>query len=140
MKSFTLKKKSLHYWLASTAGSTYIDPDIDMCAYLRKVVESALSLLAIAALALFGLYIIGHMTYSAWLCAFGTRCVFTPLDQGAGFILLCVAGVFSFVGLFLVRKELKARYKAGAPKDPGFLVLAWRSVKDKTCFKIEFKD
>ncbi len=146
MKSFTLKKKSWHYWLAEHGGLNALH-STDICTYIRAVIWGAvggacqLVLLTAAAVLVVGLALIllGGAGWLFW-------CLFTLTWQPAWEIVTAGATMDLILGASVVatfvtswRRERKQLKKAKEPKQHSFLVLAAKSITGKFCVKINLE-
>ena len=131
MKTFELKKKSWHYFLANF-GSERVYSHTDICAYIRYVIYGT-----------FWFIIMGGAG------AFFSGCVLFSIGNLFSWLFLgyelekMTVGVFTMfsaffmMGLFLVGKDtIQHKMRDG---EPGFVRLAYRSWKDKFCAKVELK-
>lgn len=144
MKTFNLNKKSWHFWLAQKYGGLwYCTGDkLDICRYSRKVLKGLLAFLfLLAGLSAFGfLYLFSG--YEFFACVFDDACVKIPeislvfISVNIGISAILALG-FGAMGIDKYRD-----YRAIHPtekKEPGFLTLLYRKIKDKTCFMVDIK-
>ncbi len=144
MKTLNFNKKSWHYWVATKMGDFDFTAG-DFCAYLRSVFLGLFFLLVIAAFVALLMYFIGLELRAAYTCTFSKVCTFGKTEEAfADF----VAGLTAFAGFLALcsrNEKRKARIRAELnsgvrkPQQPGFLAMAYKSLKEKTCFKVEFK-
>lgn len=145
MKTFQLNKKSWHYWLAKKCGGLdYWEgyDSLDFCKYSRKVLKG---LFIFVFLSLFTsimciAYLIGG--YDFFACLLDPVCYDVPQTSylfvaltSIIFALFAIAG--GAIGIDKYR-EYKNEHLA-EKKEPSFLTLWYRKLKDKTCFLVEFK-
>lgn len=132
----TLNSKSWHFWLANFCAENNIwDTDtIDICKYTRRVVRG-IFLLAVFGIivAVFGfttLYSIGNVFSVIFLDGYEMQ----PITW---FMMI----LYSIVGYCVFRdyQDTQKRKQPKIAKDPGFLTLAYRKFKEKTCFMVNFK-
>jgi hypothetical protein len=145
MLTFDLKKDSWHMWLANFGnvriGSYMKETGTDICTYTRAVLIGT-AMLAFVSLAVFG--------FSVWIML-GLYGIFEyffagvelPIESATliGVVLsltILVSWITTTVKIkeYIQNKRDKAYGKP--PTSPGFLTLAYRKFKDKTCFKINF--
>lgn len=155
MKAITLKKNSWHYWLATNIGD-YKEYQKDFCAYVRSVLFSIIAGAFIVALfgsiGLFILYAIGREVYALYTCVISgwigisTVCSYGKFEDattGAFAGLAVCAAILAVIVLLYKRKErIRKEIYAGRRKmpEPSFVALAYRSLKEKTCFRVEFQE
>jgi hypothetical protein len=129
MKTFELKQKSWHYWLANF-GDQRIHTTTNICEYVRCMLIGAMLLsFSVLAVSLFGgatLFTIGNIF--SWLF-FGYE--FHNLSA-------IMTGTFSSIALMFLFIVGKAKLNE-TENEPGFVRLAYRSWKDKYCARIELK-
>ena len=136
----TLNSKSWHFWLANfgNTGRYYPEDTIDICSYIRSVVRGILLLLAVIVLGIIGLI--------ATLYSLGNWFSVIFLD---GYLIsqvtVLVTSLYSIIGFATYKaKQYDRRLAEGyfsnkSKKEPGFLELAYRKFKKKTCFMVDFK-
>lgn len=143
MKTLKFNSKSWHYFLATRIGD--FDDDGDFCAYVRSVICGILGLLFVAAAAAFVLYSLGREVYAAYTCWFTPVCTYGKFEQAVVTGVAIMAGVVGFIFALIwninrrqrIRTEIYLGHRP-APQ-PSFVKLAYKSIKEKTCFKVEFK-
>ena len=146
MKAFTLSKKSWHWRLAVTYGSHYeYDTETDLCTYIRNVLKGIFVVMLVIVAG--GLCISAPMgSLAAWIVYVITNGI-TEMDPVAFAGAFLIFGFVILTGLFLlfntdtgeevVSKVKRAvRIKIPKPQEDSFLVLAYRSFKDKTCVRL----
>lgn len=146
MKTLTFNSKSWHYWLATTIGDYSPNrTNKDFCAYTRSVIFGAGVVLILSAIALFLLYSTGREVYALYTCLFTKVCTFNKFEQMFATGVVIVAGVAGLMALFVWNENRKLAIRIAIsngtrpePK-PGFLKTAYKSLKEKTCFKVEFE-
>jgi hypothetical protein len=145
MKAFTLSKKSWHWRLASYYGPAheyeFMDGgDGDLCSYMAAVLKG----LAIVCLVTMGLAMVAFLegTIGAWL-VFVINNGMIKMDDAAVAatvmnIFFAVFGVSIFFSISETGKNFRAKISALnlTPPEDSFLVLAYRSFKDKTCVRL----
>lgn len=132
MKEFVLKKNSWHYKIANFMHGN-ADCCYDICSYTRRffiglffMVFVTTALILIGGVVLFG---IGNIF--GWLFL-GYQ--FNPISS-------IVPGLALGVVLIVAIEKIKNLYqnKIISKKEPGFVGLAYRKFKDKTCTRIKFE-
>lgn len=168
MKSFTLNKKSWHYWLATeftkfNSNNWNCNVDFDGCAYIRAVVLGLIKCCA------FPIFPVCWMLISVgvWAVALYNKLIHNiPYNINPFFLtgvgIFCVLLVLLIIAAVttwwhnrqygLEAEQARRRYTTakkipGAPKyaeptakEPSFLTIWYRSVKDKVCFRVKFSD
>jgi hypothetical protein len=138
MKEFTLKRDSWHYKLVTFGdreSETKLKYEVDMCEYVWMVIRSfALwAFFAVVAVSLaFG--VIQSLYDLVQYIFFGKEFI----EKGTVVFLVFMVGFAVFAGIivFLAWRETVVNdldYK------PGFVTLAYRKFKDKTCSRINFE-
>lgn len=155
MKEYTLKTNSLHYRLAKVYGSMRSYQVEDLCTYVKHVIYGLLKIVFLVGFCSGLLIVLGMGDFLGWVAAMIATQGFIEPEEHTRMALGSIIGlVFALGVLFVVvlitnihqaRKE--ARIQKGLdglftqpaePKDPPFLLLAYRSFKEKTCVKIKF--
>jgi hypothetical protein len=144
MKTLKFNSKSWHYWLATKIGDFYPEGG-DFCSYIRHVILGALVSLFLVAAATFMLYALGREVYAAYTCWFTSVCTFGKFESAVATMACIAAALSAFIGLAVwysnyrmrVRREIRNGLRS--EPQPGFVKVAYKSVKGKTCFKVEFK-
>lgn len=140
MKAFVLDSNSWHFWLANFgARRIWSDEETDICEYTRAVISGTFSLFAVT---LFWSIIsawVGFSFYNLGEYLFGYVDIVVPTTV----MFFGVISGFALLVLALFIKEQITNYldnrEPSPEKEPGFVVLAYRKVKNKTCARIEFK-
>lgn len=144
MKAFTLSKKSWHWHLAVTYGNhCKYDTETDLCTYMRQV---AVGTIVVLLLTLAGGLCLGAPFGSllAWI-VFVANYGLTEMDPVAfagAAMIMCVALLIGIFFLFNtdageeVVSKVKRAIRIPKPQKDSFLVLAYRSFKDKTCVRL----
>jgi hypothetical protein len=144
MRTLKFKEKSWHYFLATTMGN-FRPGRGDFCSYVRNAIFGSVLfsfLLIIASAALYG---IGRELYAFYTCTFTNVCTFGKLEQAVvtiECILVALAAfIFAFIQFQNWRDKVEYEIDAGIRKrpEPGFVKMGYRSIKEKTCFRVEFK-
>jgi hypothetical protein len=137
MIAFVLDSNSWHFKLANY-GEVRIwdDEPTDICEYTRAVLKGATSLVALGLFFTFVAVWSGASLYNIFELLFlGSEKVY---PWTGFFIGLCIATLIAVVyGAFKAWRENR-RMDVPEP-EPGFVKLAYRKFKDKTCARIEFK-
>jgi hypothetical protein len=144
MKTLKFNSNSWHYWLATKIGD--FDPDDgDFCSYIRHVIFGALGSLFAVTAASVVLYALGREVYAAYTCWFTSVCTFGKFESAVVAMACAVAAFSAFIGLavwysnYRMRVRSEIRNGLRSEPQPGFVKVAYRSIKEKTCFKVEFK-
>ena len=148
MKTFEIDGNSWHYRLAFNFGGfdPYTSAGHNMCAYIRSV------LLGIALLSV-TTFLAGYLTISflfylgaGWIWITTGYFVMIPWMLGGAAMAIIITillafAAFSVASYFMRLAFAKLKSKTIQPvvQEPGFITLAWRSFKDKTCSKIVIK-
>lgn len=145
MKPFNLKKNSWHFWLAKKCGGLdyWEGHDVlDICTYSRKVLKGLFVFLFLSLFAfMFGIaYLVGG--YDLFVCLLNPVCSEAPPTS---MLFLVINGIIAFIftlacGAVGVEKYREYRYTHPVDnKDPSFLTLWYRKLKDKTCVLINLE-
>ena len=127
MKTFELKKKSWHYWIANF-GEERVYESTDICSYIRYVIKGGLLFLLVASV---GIFLGGSLLFSIGNL-FGWLFLGYELEK-VTFTTFSVIILFgALIGFFLGKEAIEQ-------SEPGFVRLAYRSWKDKFCAKVELK-
>jgi hypothetical protein len=139
MKTLKFKKTSWHYELASKAGFRDYDSQ-DLCTYITHIFWAFVAIFfIIGASSILGAILI-HTVLGAIFSFIAGSFIFT--ETGVAGLILTVAGVlFGFVwcvfeGFRIAKRKAEKTY--GNNPD-SFVANAYRSWKDKMCFKIEIQ-
>ncbi len=117
----------------------------DFCAYLRSVLLGSFFLLVIAAFAALLMYFIGLELRAAYTCTFSKVCTFGKIEEAFAEFVAGIALMVGFVAICFQNEKRKNRIRhelnngTRQPAKPGFVAMAYKSIKEKTCFKVEFK-
>jgi hypothetical protein len=146
MKSLTFKKDSWHYKAAMFVFDSWQIPN-DLCGYVRHVIWGGLMFILLmsfcAALACGVGYLLCMWLH--WLFQMiSTMSFIAPSDEAVivnvilGVIAACGAAILAIKLIVDYKNDMRQkRYEEGyVEPEPGFLRVAYRSFKDKTCFKI----
>lgn len=134
MKPFKLKKDSWHFWLATFGDKNRVDHRYgdDICHYIRSVLVGAFwATFALVAASLFTAWVgfsFGNLI--GWLF-FGY-----VLDLATVFFFMFAAFIGALVGWAAF---MDWRREHCADREPGFVTLAYRKFKTKTCAMVEFE-
>jgi hypothetical protein len=128
MKTLKFNSNSWHYWLATKIGDFY----------------PLVSLFMVAG-ASFVLYSLGREVYAAYTCWFTSVCTFGKFESTVATVACISAALSAVIGLLVwysnyrmrVRREIRNGLRS--EPQPGFVKVAYKSIKEKTCFKVEFK-
>lgn len=145
MKTLKLNQNTWHYWLATKVGDFDTYDGGDFCSYVRNVIWGALALLFACAVASFVLYSLGREIYAAYTCFFTPVCTYGKFEQAVATGVAILTGVVGAVALMIWnsnrRMAIRIAIANGSRPEPqdGFVKVAYKSIKEKTCFKVEFK-
>ena len=132
MKTYTLKKDSWHYWLASFGDDLRMYGVYDICGYIRAMLVGTFQLLfvtaVISAIAGVILYSIGNIF--SWLF------LGYQLSQLTIMVSALLAGL---IGAAVIISFIEASKNRVQSTEPGFVRLAYRRFKEKTCSLVEFE-
>jgi hypothetical protein len=144
MKTLKFNAKSWHYWLATKIGDFDAD-DGDFCAYVRSVIFGFFMLGLFGSCAFFLLYALGREVYAAYTCWFTPVCAYGNFERAFTIAVVVLAAIAGIVALCIWNENRKMKIRAEInkglrqPSEPGFISMAYKSIKEKTCFKVEFK-
>lgn len=140
---FTLKKKSWHLWLANFGskriGNYEMHCGTDICHYLRQMMWGTMTLLAAA----FGVFMltawIGASAHNIYELIVGLETELWLGTFALGLLVSCFVLIIAYA--YMLEKYKNYRMNHPKPKkQPGIVKLSYRKFKDKTCFRINFKD
>ncbi len=136
MKTFKLNKDSLHYRLATVYGHfPKYEIETDLCSYTKQVIKGIYPVLMITALG--GFLSIPTGNFLAWVAYLFTFGQINPNELTIVFMVLA-ALVVSLFGAFCYNEHQKTKPDK-PPKPDNFVGLAYKSVKNKMCVKIELE-
>ena len=140
MKTITIDKNSWHYRLLDKLDF-YVAPDI--CSYTRKVLGA---LFLVGLMACFSLYILGALTNIAiWLVVCLQHSVWFQPEPWALGTTIAVLGFVFIIGIVLgavwiAETNTKRKIRRRNNNEPdGFVTEAYKSFKDKVCYRVDFK-
>ena len=132
MKTYMLKKDSWHYWLASFGDDLRMYGVYDICGYIRAMLVGLFQLLFVTAVVcLIGgaiLYSIGNLF--SWLF------LGYQLSQ---LTIMVSALLVGLIGAAVIISAIEASRNTVRKTEPGFVRLAYRRFKEKTCSLVEFE-
>ncbi len=139
MKSFELKINSWHYKLAKWSSTFGIPSETNICEYFWMVVRGIVFFIVacVAAGAIAGTIAFTIVNYIGYFLFDWTL---YEISVFGATIMLGIAGA---VGILFLYAWIKVKVKElddEPEREPGFVRLAYDKVKNKTCFKITFKD
>lgn len=152
MMEFELKTNSWHFWL-SNFGTRRVREwrdDNDLCSYTQAVLQGLFWFALAAGAGLTAVGLTGNMLYEVY--NYFTNDVTLGLwGEIAATVYVAIIGILLMLLMlwFLFEKAVPAIHtgfkkvmygtheKRNRP--PGFIALAYRKFKEKTCFKIKFK-
>lgn len=144
MKTLELKEKSWHYFLAVVMGN-YKTGRGDFCSYIRNVFIGLFFTSVCATIVSAILFAIGMEVRAMYTCWFTPVCTFGKDEQaiatGFAIIVLVVASIMLSIWYGNYQDDRRVEIECGIrqPRQPGFVALAYKSIKEKTCFRVEFK-
>lgn len=138
MKSFVLDCNSWHFRLANFGNRRiWSDEETDICEYTRAVMSGTFLLFGAALGTMLGILWVGASFYNIYTFFAEDA----KIEAWTLILLMFSGGILLASGIILFREWWKSRpVKDGPEKEPGFIKLAYRKVKDKTCARIEFKN
>lgn len=145
MKTINLNSNSWHYWLATTIASFKPDSG-DFCSYVRNVAGGALlfTVFSMCVGALGAMLLTGIGTGLVYLWGFLSGHGFHTTNTWllfSGLFTLVISTIAAFIFLWTYIKNIRDERLANAPPKPdSFLKAAWKSFKDKVCFKVNFNN
>lgn len=131
MNTYTFKKDSWHYWLASKGGfDSYHSQDI--CTYMGYVfITGAILLAAIG----FAIYLDASFgAFLGWLFAGFFHGFVSPESLAAVFIAIFLVALVVMIGVIIAYAFVTKKLTP-----PGFIAVAYISLRNKLCFKIDFE-
>ena len=140
MNSVSLRQKSWHYWLATVGGLREVDKCTDICTYTRKVIGGTLiSFLILVVGLVLASSIVG--TFAMWIYyhdfLVGTSLpIFIRIAAMVFYVIFSAITLLMLVAIFHGLTENFKDWRARTQKQPGFVHQAYRSFKDKVCWKI----
>jgi len=137
MKEVELKRKSIHHYIARF-GDRYQERDLsNICSYIKAMASGGFLFLLASAAVVFCAICFGDLF--AWLVA-GILNGWTSLNTLGG-IPLVVMGTMAFLFLIAFIVDIIHQFRKRRAKQersqPGILALAYKSWKEKICFKIK---
>jgi hypothetical protein len=142
MKSYTLKTNSWHFYLANWGGpKIYADDQMDICSYIRRVIgglaKMILVMLLVATVVGVVVFAEGAFCYCAFLLITGVPALEVVQLKAAGPAM--IAAIMNLLFLFAALANWYRNSNVQVPT-PGFVTLATKKFKSKTCFMVEFKE
>lgn len=152
MKEFTLNANAWHFRLANYGQTRIDDYDVeygmDICTYVRAVLRGLLSVLFTVVITVGLTAWVGYSIYDIYQIIAGGPKEVSPGTAifVAVIAAIIIAGTMAVLGVTV--REATYRYRDYSrdkqttckENQPGFIKLAYRKFKDKTCFKIKFED
>ena len=152
MIEFELDPKSWHFWLANFGTRRVREwrDDNDLCSYIRAVFWGTFWFTLAASAVIIGVALTGNMFYELYM--YFMYDVTLSVFAEVAYVLYSVSiALFSLLVLMWFTAEkvipavrtayMKACYGSYEKRNgpPSFLTLTYRKFKEKTCFKIKFK-
>lgn len=137
MKPLVFRKGSWHYKLASiTRNLDIFGNDMDICSYTKAVFAGILVILIAALIIALAGHLFFHMVFGVITSIVMGQIILTE-SAVIGIIAICLALVIYGIDSLLTWSE-RRRF---APRKPdGFVKNAYKSWKDRYCFKVTFVD
>ena len=147
MKPIKINKNSWHYKFVEEFNSSWTVRDCaSFCEYLKLFWWSIVStVLSIAAGVIIGLLLIAPLMFLFGGFVDNIWVDFNDPSPTGAFVIMGFL-IYFIVPAGIISDKLQARAKAkrlecaSASKQPGFFSLAWKSFREKVCFKIEFTE
>lgn len=147
--SYTLKADSWHFRLANSADSFLIKEDeVDFCEYFWLVFKGAIVNLSVCMMVLISVVLSCALVgdFLAWVVACAVMFSYIEPEVFAGILsVILTGGIAAYLSINVgnwINKGLSymnKSYKEEVESPPGFIKVAYRKIKDKTCFKIDFE-
>jgi hypothetical protein len=143
MKTLEFKRNSWHYFLATKVGD-YDEDSNDFCSYVRNFILGGAFLAAMSGVMLFLLYAIGRECYAFYTCFFTKACTYGSFESGFAIFVAIIALVVLIIWFCCwngnrLRERRWAIEEGRLPQPkPSFVKTAYKSFKEKTCFRVEF--
>lgn len=132
-----LSSKSWHFWLANFCADNKIwsTDYVNICEYTRRVLRGILRLIAFGVISAASIFVTLYGILNLFSVIFLDGYELQPVTY---FVLI----LYSLIGYALLRahQEEQARKNPRIAKDPSFLSLWYRKLKEKTCFIVSFED
>lgn len=149
MKTVTIKKNSWHLWLAKH-GADYDPREVynpDRCTYVRKVIRGFVTVAFVAFLGVLFLGAIANtVAWWVYMLLHGYMAPSTPIPAlvSAMLVILAVGAAIAVSTDKIKEARREAAYRRWREADgdvpEGFLTMAWKSFKEKTCARIVVED
>lgn len=132
MKTFKLSKNSWHYWLASFGDDLRMYSVYDICSYVRAMLVGSFQLLFVTAV----ICLIG----GAILYSIGNAFSWLFLGYKLSELTIAISALFAgLIGAAVIISAIEASKNTVKKTEPGFVRLAYRRFKEKTCSLVEFE-
>jgi hypothetical protein len=132
MKTFKLSKNSWHYWLASFGDDLRMYSVHDICSYVRAMLVGSFQLLFVTAV----ICLIG----GAILYSIGNAFSWLFLGYKLSELTIAISALFAgLIGAAVIISAIEASKNTVKKTEPGFVRLAYRRFKEKTCSLVEFE-
>lgn len=147
MKRLKLSNKSWHYFIASMGGFCSVANDINICAYFEQCLMGIFFVLLFSSLILLnivGLFVAVYFWCHGVLSPTFVTGGFIPTFVNFCFVMFNVTVALAIVvgaGLLLVKlfdNRGGGGRKKFTSKKQSFIASAYRSIKDKVCFRLRF--
>ncbi len=140
MKTLTLNKNSWHYRLASTyPPCDHWAIARDICGYTRQVIRGMITCMFLTPILAYIVLCLILPPIAIFVPDFVLPTLVNPFTAGAIFYVVFALGYTAYL---IATAYVKLSSKGGLQKaiHTGFIYNSYKSFKDKTCFKIDFKD
>lgn len=138
---FTLKKDSWHFWVANFMAKRVRpewDEGNDICSYTRAFFGGLFWLTMAVVFSVGGVCWVGASLWSIFSYLFLDA---AKIEFHTQLFLFMVGTLGLFVAIIAAKIKIQ-EYREDHPakeKPPGFVKLAYRKFKDKTCFRLNFE-
>lgn len=159
MKNITIKRNSWHFWVAcNLGGRRWSSTNQDFCAYVRRIILGLFLGTFLFSFCLFFviLYFWSGYEWATWVRGILFHGAHSAMPKFA-IPFVVVNSVALLIGVILglswavtslknylddraCERRVKVQQKSIVPKEPSFAQTAYRSVKDKICFKMNIVD
>lgn len=134
MKAFNLSKDSWHFYVANFGSKRiWVEDGSDICEYTRAVFAGSFLVLLSCACALLGVTWVGCSVYNLYDMMFGNG----VLEIYTALLLFMVGMLTVFISIAVFMDWFNSRPEK-PEVEPGFVKLAYRKFKNKTCFRLDF--
>lgn len=149
MKTLEFSSNSWHYTFAARGG--YWPASQDFCQYVRCVIWGFIKLVGIACMIFGAIYCVGD--YIAWVVECINTRSFVKIDPFTDpwtigrtitsvvlYLFITIVAIAYAILIADYYQESRSTSKQVVEEKPSFIAEAYRSFKDKVCFRVTFKD